>query len=187
MLEANGRSTQEAIVIDSDDEEVQSQYDRDMLAAIEASKAEASANVNIGLSVNSTESTTPTLTPAPTTPLPTTTPLLSSFMSERAALEEARLQRQKRRQDQMNENKDSAPRKKQRVSPSLSEDSETVQVSTSTAFSSSSKLASKSSEPLFWQGIIRQIANAHVDPRKDTKPTFRLSEIITSVRVALCL
>ena len=35
---------------------------------------------------------------------------------------------------------------------------------------------------MFWRGEIRQTANMHVDPKKDTKPTFRLSEIVGEVR-----
>ncbi|KAI0369539.1 phospholipase D/nuclease [Pilatotrama ljubarskyi] len=38
--------------------------------------------------------------------------------------------------------------------------------------------AAGSSQGLFWDGELRQTANMHVDPRKDTRPTFRLSEII---------
>lgn len=34
----------------------------------------------------------------------------------------------------------------------------------------------------FWRGEIRQTANMHVDPEKDTRPTFRLSEIVGEVR-----
>ena len=34
----------------------------------------------------------------------------------------------------------------------------------------------------FWRGEIRQTANMHVDPKKDTRPTFRLSEIVGEVR-----
>ena len=37
---------------------------------------------------------------------------------------------------------------------------------------------------LFWKGEIRQTANMHVDPKKDGKPTFRLSDIIGEVRLA---
>ena len=35
---------------------------------------------------------------------------------------------------------------------------------------------------MFWRGEIRQTANMHVDPKKDTEPTFRLSEIVGEVR-----
>jgi tyrosyl-DNA phosphodiesterase-1 len=42
--------------------------------------------------------------------------------------------------------------------------------------------ASTNQPQMFWRGEIRQTANMHVDPKKDTKPTFRLSEIIGEVR-----
>ena len=50
---------------------------------------------------------------------------------------------------------------------------------------STSSSASANQPPMFWKGEIRQTANMHVDPKKDTKPTFRLSEIIGEVRPIL--
>ena len=47
---------------------------------------------------------------------------------------------------------------------------------------SASSSASTNQPQMFWRGEIRQTANMHVDPKKDTKPTFRLSEIIGEVR-----
>ena len=36
---------------------------------------------------------------------------------------------------------------------------------------------------LFWDGELRQTANAHVDRQRDNRPVFRLSEIISPVRL----
>ena len=47
---------------------------------------------------------------------------------------------------------------------------------------SASSSATTNQPQMFWRGEIRQTANMHVDPKKDTKPTFRLSEIIGEVR-----
>ena len=40
---------------------------------------------------------------------------------------------------------------------------------------------------MFWKGELRQTANMHVDPEKDTKQTFRLSDIIGEVRLVVFL
>ena len=45
-----------------------------------------------------------------------------------------------------------------------------------------SSSVSTSQPQKFWRGEIRQTANMHVDSKKDTRPTFRLSEIVGEVR-----
>ena len=47
----------------------------------------------------------------------------------------------------------------------------------------SSSSGQGSAQALFWDGELRQTANMHVDQEKDTRPVFRLSEIISPVRI----
>ena len=51
------------------------------------------------------------------------------------------------------------------------------------AASSSSGQGSTQTRAVFWNGELRQTANMHVDQEKDTRPVFRLSEIISPVRI----
>ncbi|EPQ56055.1 phospholipase D/nuclease [Gloeophyllum trabeum ATCC 11539] len=89
----------------------------------------------------------------------------SSFLSERAQLEKARLERQKRlRGDTGSAEGEGSP---------SSSSAPPAKSATGMAYT-----APSGSEPLFWDGELRQTANKHVDPKKDTQPTFRLSEII---------
>jgi len=118
----------------------------------------------------------------------------TSFLSERAQLEKERLARQKRLRPEMEtgsgSNEDSHRSKRQHISSSSSAG---VRRANSRASSSATSvpgpIASSSQVPasssvdsndpsLFWEGELRQTANAHVDRAKDTRPTFRLTEIL---------
>ena len=44
------------------------------------------------------------------------------------------------------------------------------------------RLPIPTSEQLFWDGELRPTANKHSLPREDGKPTFRLTEVLGSVR-----
>ncbi|KAF9650179.1 phospholipase D/nuclease [Thelephora ganbajun] len=139
----------------------------------------------------------------PQTALANTSAKPNSFLSERAQLEKERLARQKRLRgdsDDRNSSRGQTPS----TSTADSEDCEsdgndlgkpaakrrhviprqgrTLQQSANVINRSSkpstSSNTSTNQPPMFWRGEIRQTANAHVDPKKDTKPTFRLSEII---------
>jgi tyrosyl-DNA phosphodiesterase-1 len=47
--------------------------------------------------------------------------------------------------------------------------------------SSSSRTANEESEPMYWSGELRQTGNMYVDPEKDTRPVFRLHDILGNV------
>lgn len=100
-------------------------------------------------------------------------------MSERAKLERARLERQKRLRPEMatemegqsdtcEDDEDSGPpAKKHHANPSQ-------------VISSPPALLK---EPRFWDGELRQTATICAEPRKDGLPTFRLTEILGKVIV----
>ena len=164
------------------------QFQEDLRRAMEASKAESEAKT-------ATRSTSASVvaTPEPSMPQSTT-----SFLLDRAAMERERLARQKRlRPDiastpagkEVDDNEDDedegdAPRSKRprfsatdytRASSTLSTTRTDIGTSASTS------RAAAPEEHLFWDGEMRQTANAHVDRMKDTKPVFRLTEIIAPV------
>lgn len=72
------------------------------------------------------------------------------------------------------------PRQGRTLQQSKSKQSANVVGGSSKPGASSS--ASTNQQKMFWRGEIRQTANMHVDPNRDIKPTFRLSEIIGEVR-----
>lgn len=185
---------------DTDDDD--GQFNRDLLTAIEASK--------LGIS-GSTSSTHLSNTSVPTTQTQGTPPqppnLLpknddsNSFISERVQLERARLERQKRVRaeaglvelDDTNDGDDAPPEKRQRgPSNSYRSNGRSNHASSSSHSGSGPGVtnalgAGETEEKMFWQGELRQTANKHVDPRKDGKSTFRLSELIGSVRSFLLM
>lgn len=130
----------------------------------------------------------------------------SAFLFDRAQLERERLARQKRlRPDivpeadaaddddddegQNSDDEDGRSAKRQRVS-STSAPSRANVVPSSTSRASSrggmSRAASgaDTGDGLFFEGELRQTANKHVDPAKDTRPVFRLTDILAPVRTA---
>jgi hypothetical protein len=66
--------------------------------------------------------------------------------------------------------------KKQHVS--VNGRADPVQSSSSAAAVSQSTTNVETADQLFWDGEVRPIANKHSYPRKDGKPTFRLTEIL---------
>ncbi|EPS99962.1 hypothetical protein FOMPIDRAFT_1060549 [Fomitopsis schrenkii] len=121
----------------------------------------------------------------------------TSFLSERAIMEQERLARQKRLRPDLDV--DGSPSmddgahksKRQHLSPSAAEtrradvrayssatSSRAVSSTSAAASMAPRTISSRSPEQWFWNGEMRQIANAHVDRAKDTKPTFRLSDIL---------
>jgi tyrosyl-DNA phosphodiesterase 1 len=110
----------------------------------------------------------------------------SAFLSERAQLERDRLNRQKRLRGDDNDMKEDEPHsKRQQLSPS-----NRIRNKADTFVSNSPTppvpTGSSSSDPdtsakLFWDGEIRQTGNKYADSRKDSKPTFRLTDIIGDV------
>ena len=130
----------------------------------------------------------------------------SSFLSERAQLERARLERQKRLRPVDDDGDDDsgggagssgyagAPsRKRQHKTTSFQSSSREESLHSSSAASTSTAAATSTSsargkataeEALFWDGEIRQTANKHVERGKngeDGNPVWRLSEIIGDV------
>jgi hypothetical protein len=137
-------------------------------------------------------------------------PKPNNFLSERAQLEKERLARQKRLRgdtsdrassrgptpststaDSESDNNDlgkpaskrqhlTTPRQRRTLQQSKSKES--TRVINGTPKPSTSSNTSTNQPQMFWKGEIRQTANMHVDPQKDAKPTFRLSDIIGEVR-----
>ncbi|KAG6867719.1 hypothetical protein C0993_011965 [Termitomyces sp. T159_Od127] len=118
---------------------------------------------------------------------------LSEFLLQRAQMERERLARQKRlrpdaittidnEDDEDDEELQGPPTKRQHISHSCG-----VRVSNDDASSSSQRgveaprqaSANVSAiDELFWNGELRQTATQHGEPRKDGKPTFRLTEVL---------
>jgi tyrosyl-DNA phosphodiesterase 1 len=141
--------------------------------------------------------------PAPAAARPQT----SAFLSDRAKLERERLERQKRQRPDLAQTGNVIPKdeedddvnlvgdidrdvKRQRVSHS-------VTTARTDASSSSKPLTSASAntraavnsnrDAFFYDGELRQTANKHADPVKETRPVFRLTEILSPVSdSALC-
>ncbi|KDQ19959.1 hypothetical protein BOTBODRAFT_152571 [Botryobasidium botryosum FD-172 SS1] len=129
-------------------------FEADLQRALEASKLEAARpERHESLPESSSATPQPAVEPAP-----------PPFLSERAMLEKARLERQQKRKGlSESDATDSAPAPSKR--PRIEKPAR--------------KELPKSSSPanLFYDGEVRQTANRHADPAKDTKPLFRLTEI----------
>ena len=150
--------------------------------------------------------------PIPQTVVVDTPAKPSNFLSERAQLERERLARQKRLRgdtDDRNPSRGPTPStstadsedyesddnglgkpaaKRQHLATprqgrilQQSKSKQSAKVINESSKPSASSSTSTNQPQMFWRGEIRQTANMHVDP-KDTKPTFRLSEIIGEVR-----
>ncbi|KZT08989.1 phospholipase D/nuclease [Laetiporus sulphureus 93-53] len=154
---------------DNSVEDEEARFQAELQRAIEASKRDATSSVSSGFA-----------TPADNAPSRASTN--SSFISERAQLERERLARQKRLRPNLDtdaresisedESDDDEHRNKSGASTSGGSIAQAATASTRTSFSSAS------GEQLFWDGELRQTANMLVDPEKDARPTFRLSEIL---------
>ena len=110
----------------------------------------------------------------------------SSFLSERAQLEKARLERQKRLRNDGNDTEEDEPRSKRQRLSSLSRARTHDKAYTFVSDSPSPTAPNGSADAvpaagLFWDGEIRQTGNKYADHRKDTKPTFHLTDIIGDV------
>lgn len=164
---------------DDDSNEDTARFQVEIERAIAASKAESSRQ-HAAMDV------------APSDPQ-LTVPGASAFLSERAQLEKARLERQKRLRpeaslDDNNYGDDSdddatvrePPAKRQHLS--LSSGSRTNNDSTRPVSSTSNGSTSQHTiDQVFWDGEFRQTATRHADPRKDGRPTFRLTEVLGQV------
>ncbi|EIW56343.1 phospholipase D/nuclease [Trametes versicolor FP-101664 SS1] len=199
LQESNGRAAEvhhEVIDLSADDEDDEdARFEAELQRAIEASKQETRAT-----SAMIPQHTMPSGNP------PTPSSSTPSFLSERAKLEQERVARQKRLRpdidpgvgraadgsdDEMDGGQRPRDAKRQRVSSSSRVGARRANVSASVPFStpapatasrsvgqgaaSSSGAASRN---LYFDGELRQTANQHVDPQKDRRPVFRLSEIL---------
>lgn len=191
----------EVIEIESDDED----------PSDEEEKFEAELRRAMALSkVDSVPSTAASSRPAsipPSTAQVNATPALTNnpLLFDRKKLEEERLARQKRLRpeiqqstanasDEDDDEDDERQRdngaKRQRLSSSLPSARRANATSSSDRRAMTSNAAGSSSNPqesLFWNGELRQTANKHVDADKDTRPLFRLTEIIGQVSRMFCV
>lgn len=114
-------------------------------------------------------------------------PGTSTFLSERAQLEKERLERQKRSRPLPAQNPtvedesegEEPPAKRHQVYPP---DKSTVRSNISGVNSSRISNSIPTIEQIFWDGELRQTATQHAEPRKDGRPTFRLTEVLGKVR-----
>jgi tyrosyl-DNA phosphodiesterase-1 len=108
---------------------------------------------------------------------------MSNFLSERALMEQERLERQKRlRPDtSFDEKEQQESSKRLHVSETRVNGKAKSKAAVSASSSSFSSSAVPTIDQLFWEGEVRQIANRHAEPRKDGRPTFRLTEVLGKV------
>ncbi|KAG6877299.1 hypothetical protein C0992_010317 [Termitomyces sp. T32_za158] len=191
---------QEVIDIEDEIEDLEeARFQAELEQALAASRAESSNRADSARSTsgsrqeftdtqsdNQSESSTQLLIEASGT-------VLSEFLLERAQMERERLARQKRlrpststatnnEDDEKDEELRGPPTKRQQISRSCG-----VRVGNDCTSSSSQRgveapqqvSANVSTiDQLFWNGELRQTATQHGEPRKDEKPTFRLTEVL---------
>jgi tyrosyl-DNA phosphodiesterase-1 len=162
------------IELDSDDDDEEAQFQKDLKRAMQKSSAETSQSGSHPAIASASSQ-------QPDRPAESAT---NAFLSERAQLERERRERQKRlrpssRKSTEDEESDDEgpPAKRHQVSTSSSRLRSNV--------SSSSKILGSTSTPTieqtFWNGELRQTATQHAEPRKDGQPVFRLTEVLGKV------
>ncbi|KAF8064419.1 tyrosyl-DNA phosphodiesterase-domain-containing protein [Lyophyllum atratum] len=196
-LSLQGPSKPEVINLESDTEEDEDAiFQAQLKQAMEASEAESSGQASASRAVASSAPVSP--------PQPQPQPQLnvaggSTFLSERAQMEKERRERQKRLRPETvveesfggddEEDDDTElrepPAKRQHISSSsgvranvrgnhpIPSSSQRSGASSRNGFASV-----PSGEDMFWNGELRQTATQFGEPRKDGKPTFRLTEIL---------
>ncbi|KAF8637115.1 hypothetical protein AX17_003019 [Amanita inopinata Kibby_2008] len=177
LQDAASKSSEVADLVTDHDIGQDAKFEADMQRAIQASKAEASGSQKTSASV-------------PDEPAPAhDTSVISSFLSERAQLERERRERQKRLRSQagLSDSEDEFEEqraKRQRSSfpvrmhtNNCPNPRPSASISNS-ASSTPSPATTNSGEELFWEGELRQTATRHAEPRKDGRPTFRLTGIL---------
>lgn len=186
------------------------QFAADLRAAIEASKAKAAPTSHSVASTAHSSSNTPHAPPTATSSAKESAAphaRLSStnvFLLDRAQMERERLARQKRLRPDIVASKtthdstseyeddedDEGERgiKRQRVSHSPVPKRGAPSSSNVQVIAGSSKAGrvegSRSGDGLFFDGELRQTANKHTEPGKDTRPVFRLTDILAPVRLS---
>lgn len=186
-----------ALALSLEDTTTEEQFQADLQRALQESESQSRS-----------QSTPPQHEPLTTAANDSSKP--NSFLSDRAQLEKERLARQKRIRGETDDRVSSqGPTPSTSTTDSESDDDglgkpaakrqhlatprqgrtlqqskpkESTGVINRTPKPSTSSSTSTNQPQMFWKGEIRQTANMHVEPEKDTKPTFRLSDIIEEVR-----
>ncbi|TFK84746.1 phospholipase D/nuclease [Polyporus arcularius HHB13444] len=124
-------------------------------------------------------------------PPATTSNPAAAFLSERAKLEQERLERLKRTRPDIHRDTTAITVDSDSEDDIDEEERARSAKSTSTRNAPSTSAAARArpapatgrqtqaAGSIFWEGELRQTANMHVDKHKDTRPVFRLSEIIS--------
>lgn len=179
---------QEDVIEIDDDDDDDTQYRSQLLQALEESRSTSQPPV-------------PTAGPLPSASFSgAQASSHNTFLSDRAQLERDRLARQKRLRPGFAENttdrikqeddeddldtNDTRDTKRQRVSPTI------AHISRANTSCSRAQVhvypTNKTAEAPFYDGELRQNANQLVDPAKDRKPVFRLTEILSPVSTHIC-
>ncbi|KIP12180.1 hypothetical protein PHLGIDRAFT_124343 [Phlebiopsis gigantea 11061_1 CR5-6] len=176
------------------------QFEADLRRAMEESKAEAARSASTA--THASASSTPAGSGVQESSPPPPTRPGGGFPFDRAQMERERLARQKRlrpdiaqdtpsaaaeadgEDDDDDDADDTRSAKRQRVSSSsvparANIVSSSTRTSTPVAGMSKAASGSNTGEGLYFDGELRQTANKHVDPAKDTKPVFRLTDILS--------
>lgn len=160
----------------SDDGE-EARFQADLARAIAASKHDLSPATSIAtLSSDCSQIIDDLKSALPSTVTPQSN---SSFLKERAQLEQERLARLKRLRDEPHPHEIEPPLKH----PTLSAEPSSAPASEANSSQRGSRNGDEDVE-VFWDGELRQTANAHVELGRngeDGRPIFRLSQIIGDV------
>jgi tyrosyl-DNA phosphodiesterase 1 len=127
-------------------------------------------------------------------------PVISTFLSERVQLEKERRERQKRLRSQSGLHdsegeSEERPPKRHHLSSSVGTRTDRLPRSRSSTAASSDSARQPPAAPapradeeeLFLDGELRQTAAQHGEPRRDGRPTFRLTQILGKVCIGLDL
>ncbi|KAI9058657.1 phospholipase D/nuclease [Trametes sanguinea] len=150
----------------------EARFEAELQAAIEESKKALEAHV----------AAAPPKQVAEAAPVPAPS-AATSFLSQRAQDERARIERLKRRRPDYEPAakpaQDDSDEEIVEVQPPSAKSNPVPGPSTSNSTSQRAHASSSSDDTgFFWDGELRQTGNAHVDPRKDTRPVFRLTNIL---------
>ncbi|TFK73058.1 phospholipase D/nuclease [Pluteus cervinus] len=176
VIDLTSDDDEEPVAIDPD-----AQFTADLQRAIEASQAEPQTRpTNLNLKRVATTSPEPSSNGS----------LASTFLSERAQMEKERRERQKRLRREagleVQDDDDGRPAKRQHLSSSSrlrygdSGSSSPPSSPPPEAMRNTKNIAPKveTINQVFWEGELRQTATRHAEPRKDGRPTFRLTEVL---------
>lgn len=108
---------------------------------------------------------------------------LSSFLLERAKLENERLERQKRLRGEVAQGKMKAVEDESDFESDGSMDGPAAkkQHMSKPSQENSNPASSFNSRQVFWNGELRQTATRHAEERRDRLPTFKLTQVLGSV------